>query len=228
MQAWGQATARPRSALKAIGGPALRRYVIVLVLMAVLVGSLFRASEQTGVRFMNMFATIGIFLFGVVGTLALNRWQSRTGLKDVESALKSLEPEWVITDWALQGGGRPDYLLVGPSGIVCICMDDTPQSTWARFARGRIARSRARTEAAVRWLRDRLSGAAPPVSDLEPELPVFALLVLTRRRAEAEYTAGSIHVLNADTLAEQIRTLGGRTLLDERARMKLTRTFRSA
>lgn len=197
----------------------MRRYVIVLIFMAILIGSLFRASEQTGIRLMNMFATIGIFLFGVVGTLALNRWQSSTGLKEVQAALKSLEPDWVITDWAHQGGGRPDYLLVGPGGIVSVCLDETPQSTWARFARKRLERSRERAEASVRWLRDRRPEEEPPVS---------AVLVLTRRKAEADNAAATVAVVNAEHLAEQIRSLGSRELLDERARIALTRTFRSA
>lgn len=200
----------------------MRRYLIVLVLMAILIGSLFRASEQTGVRLMNMFATIGIFLFGVVGTLALSRWQTSSGLKEVQAALKSLEPEWVITDWVQQGGGRPDYLLVGPAGVVCVCIDETPQSTWGRFARKRVARGCGRTEAAAVWLRGRLQGTA------EPELPVSAVLVLTRRRTEPEYNAGTTAVLNADQLAEHVRTLSGPVLLDEGSRFKLTRSLRTA
>lgn len=200
----------------------MRRYLIVLVLMAILIGSLFRASEQTGVRLMNMFATIGVFLFGVVGTLALNRWQTSNGLKEVQAAIKSLEPDWVITDWVQQGGGRPDYLLVGPGGVVCICIDETPQSAWTRFARNRVARGRGRAEAAVGWLRSRLQSTS------EMELPVSAVLVLTRRRAESEYSTGATAVLNADQLAEYVRTLGGPVLLDEGTRFKLTRTLRTA
>ena len=198
----------------------MRRYVIVLVLMAILVGSLFRASQQTGVRLMNMFATIGIFLFGVVGTLALSRWQSGEGLKEVRAALKSLEPDWVITDWAHQGGGRPDYLLVGPGGIVSVSIDETPQSAWARFARSRVARSRGRAEAAARWLRDRMGAG--------PEVPVSTVLVLLRRRAEAGFAAGGVAVLNAEALAGHVRALDDSALPDQRARIRLTRTFRSA
>ena len=199
----------------------MRRYVIVLVFMAILIGSLFRASADTGVRLMNMFATIGIFLFGVVGTLALTRWQSQNGVKDVQAALKALEPEWVITDWAGQGGGRPDYLLVGPGGIVCVCVDETPQSTWARFARKRIARGRERVLGAERWVRDRLGSAET--------LPVATVLLLTRRRAEAEYTANGVTVLNPPALTDYVRSMGGaEPLLDQRERFDLTRKLRSA
>jgi hypothetical protein len=199
----------------------MRRYVIVLVFMAILIGSLFRASADTGVRLMNMFATIGIFLFGVVGTLALTRWQSQNGVKDVQAALKALEPEWVITDWAGQGGGRPDYLLVGPSGIVCVCVDETPQSTWARFAQKRVARGRERVLGAERWVRERLGSAET--------LPVATVLLLTRRRAEAEYTADGVTVLNPLALTDHVRPMGGaEPLLDQRERFDLTRKLRSA
>lgn len=199
----------------------MRRYVIVLAVMALLIGSLFRASEQTGVRLMNMFATLGIFMFGVVGTMALTRWQSREGLKVVEAAVKSLEPGWIITDWALQGGGRPDYLLVGPGGLVAICLDETPQSAWKGRARNNVARARQRAEAAARWLRERLPG--------EPaDLPVAAAVVLTRRRAEAEYSADGVTVMNSDALREHVQSLWQENVLDERTRFQLTRSLRSA
>lgn len=198
----------------------MRRYVIVLVFMAILIGSLFRASADTGVRLMNMFATIGIFLFGVVGTLALTRWQSQNGVKDVQAALKALEPDWVITDWAGQGGGRPDYLLVGPGGIVCLCVDETPQSTWAMFARKRVARGRERVRSAENWVRDRLGSAQTP--------PVSAALLLTRRHADAEYTADGVTVLNPPALTDLVRPMGDAApLLDQRDRFSLTRKLRS-
>lgn len=210
----------------------MRRYVIVLAVMAVLIGSLFKAGAQTGVRLMNMFATLGVFLFGVVGTLALTRWQSSEGTKSVEAQLKALEPDWLITDWAHQGGGKPDYLLVGPAGIVAICVDETPQSSWARFAARKVAQSRERTLAAVRWLRDRLSegtgGPNPLVAEGTAELSVTPVLVMTRRKAEPEYTAGGVTVVNPDQLGAHIAGLGARELLDERARVKLTRAFRTA
>lgn len=210
----------------------MRPYIIALAIIAVLVGSLFRGTAETGYRLFNMFATMGVFLFGVVGTMALTRWHSRQGHKAIETELKSLEPDWLITDWAYQGGGKPDYLLVGPAGIVAVCVDETPQSSFARFARSKVARSRERTLAAVRWLRDRLTGAAGsstlPVSQGAPDLPVTPILVMTRRRAEVDYTAEGVMVVNPDQLAAQIRSLGERELLDERARVKLTRAFRTA
>lgn len=210
----------------------MRRYVIALVIMAILIGSLFKAADQTGIRLMAMFATIGIFLFGIIGTLAINRWQSRSGLKDIETALKSLEPKCLITDWAYQGGGKPDYLVVGPGGIVAICLDDTPQSTRAKRAAALVAKGRDRAQGSVRWLWDRLSAAAPgltpPLGESVQEMPVTPVLVLVRRRALAEYTTGGVAVLNAEQLAESLRSVSERNLLEEPARVRLTRVFRSA
>lgn len=195
----------------------MRRYIITLAIIAFLVGTLFRATEETGVRLMNMFATLGILLFGVIGSMALSRYQSRQGLKEVETALKTLEPDWLITDWALRGGGRPDYVLVGPGGVVAICLDEVAGSAFAWRARGQVAKARERAQAAAGWVRERLSPYGEPVQ-VEP------VVVLTRRKAVEEYSADGIPVYNPGQVAEQIRSLGGN--LDQPARIKLTRLLR--
>lgn len=210
----------------------MRRYVIVLAVMALLVGSLFKAYDQTGVKLMRMFGTLGIALFGIIGTMALTRWQSREGLKEIQSGLKSLEPECLITDWLGQGGGRPDYLVVAPGGIVAVCVEDTPQSAREKRAAANIAKGRERVEAAVRWLRDRLNEAAPelkePLGAIVREMPVGAVLVLSRRKAVGDYSTGGVTVLNPDQLASHIRSLWDTERLDEATRIRLTRVFRSA
>ena len=210
----------------------MRRYIITLLLLALIIGSLFKAADQTGVRLMRMFGTIGIFLFGVVGTMALSRWQSQQGLNQTETALKSLEPEAIITDWAFQGKGRPDFLVVGPGGIAAICLDETPQSTAATRAEASVAKNRDRVQESVRFVRDRLLGASAEVKaslgDLMDEVPVAAVLVMTRRRALPEYAAGGVTVINDNQLAEHVRSLWDRELLDERTRIKLTRVLREA
>lgn len=208
----------------------MRGYLITLAILAVLVGSLWQATEKTGYRRMNEYAAYGIFLFGVVGTLAINRWQSRNGVKETEAALKSLEPDAIITDWAFQGGGKPDYLVVGPGGLVAICVEDVAQTTRSGRASGKISKSRERVQSAVRWLRDRLNDAAPelkaPLGDLVQEVPVAAVLVLTRHQAEEEHNANGVAVVNADQLASHIRRLWERDLLDQPTRVRLTRIFR--
>lgn len=197
----------------------MRRYVIGLVLTSVLVGSLFKAYTQTGNHWMAMYATIGIVLFGLIGTLGINRLQTRTGLKELEGALKSLEPEAVLTDWALQPGGRPDYLVVGPGGIVAVTLSETAQSARAKRAAHLIARACGKAQDGVRWVRERLEPAAPGV-------PVAAVLVLTRRRATPAYTTGDVTVLNPEQLAGHIHSLWEQSRLSEADRIKLTRMLR--
>lgn len=208
----------------------MRRYIVTMFIIAFLVGTLFKAADQTGIRLMKMFGTIGIFLFGVVGSLAVSRWQSRTGLKEIEAALKSLEPEFLITDWAYRGGGRPDYVLVGSGALVAVCLEEVAQTSRAKSAEGKIAKSRLKVQDAVRWLRDRIRIAAPdlkaPLGNLLQEMPVAAVVILARRKALPEYTADGVAVLNADQLAAHLRALNERAFLGESERIKVTRLLR--
>lgn len=193
--------------------------MITLAIIAFLVGTLFRATAETGVRLMNMFATLGIFFFGLIGSMALSRWQSRQGLNEVEAALKRLEPDWIITDWAFRGGGRSDYVLVGPGGVAAICLDEVAGSAFAWRARGQVEKARERAQAAADWVRERLSPYGEPV-------PVQPLVVLVRRKSSPDYSTESIPVCNPDQVVEQLRALGEQELFDPQARIKLTRLLR--
>lgn len=211
----------------------MRRYVITLLVIAFLVGTLFKAADQTGVRLMKMFATLGIFFFGVVGTMALSRWQSRTGLKEIEAALKQGESAGlIITDWAQQqGGARPDYVVVGPGGVAAVCLEETPGATRAKKAALNAAKGRERTSAAANWMRERLAATAisnSPLGETMRDLPITALLVMTRRRAGGSYSADNVAVINPDQLDESLRSLRNQQLLDEADRIKLTRLLRQA
>lgn len=197
----------------------MRWYIVTLLVIAFLVGTLFKATEQTGMRIWNMFATMGIFLFGLVGSLALSRLQRRSGLKHVEAALKALEPDWVITDWSETGGQKPDYLLVGPDGLVALCLDEMSGSTFAWRARQLVERSRRRAERSAEWARARLSQAGSAA-------PVRPVVLLSRRRALPEYSDGGVTVLNVDELAAYLRSGQEPALFDQPARFKLTRLLR--
>ncbi len=196
----------------------MRWYLVTMLVIAFLVGILFRATEVTGMRIWNMFGTMGIFLFGLVGSLALSRLQQRSGNKNVEAALKALEPEWVITDWQGQPGAKPDYLLVGPTGVVAVCVDQTAQSTFTWLARPAVQRGRRRAELAAQWVRDQLQDPSGP--------PVRPMLLLSRRRAVEEYSTGGVVLLNPDQLAEYLRSGDQPVLLETSARFKLTRRLR--
>ena len=197
----------------------MRWYIVTLLLIAFFVGTLFQATEQTGMRIWNMFATMGIFLFGLIGSLALTRMQRRSGLKHVEAALKTLEPDWVITDWSESPGEKPDYLLVGPDGLVAICIDEMAGSTFAWRARQLVERSRGRAERSAEWVRTRLEQAGSTA-------PVRPVVLLSRRRALPEYSTSGVEVLNADNLAAYLRAGQEPTLIDQQDRFKLTRLLR--
>lgn len=198
--------------------------------MAFAVGALFKAADETGVKILKMFGVIGIFLIGVVGSLALSRLQSRSGLKEVEKSLKSLEPDYFITDWAFQGGGKPDFLLVGPCGLVSVCLDETPQSTKGRSMEAKASKGRERAQATVRWLRDRLNQSAPelkaPLADVVTEIPVAAVLVYTRRRVDPAYGGDGVTALNPEGLVAHIRSLAEQPIFNQQARVALTRLYR--
>lgn len=181
----------------------MRGYVITLFLIAFLVGSLFQAAEETGMRIWNMFATMGIFLFGLAGSLAIGRLQAASGLSRAEAALQALEPEWVITDWSGSPGERPDYVLVGPGRVAAVCVDETPGSAPTWWARRLIGRSARRAERAAGWVRRRL-GELPGGE----EVPVRAYLLLTRRRALSEYSTRRVAVLNPEDLAGHLPAEG--------------------
>ncbi|HEY3363781.1 MAG TPA: hypothetical protein VGK74_01840 [Symbiobacteriaceae bacterium] len=208
----------------------MRRYLIALVVIALLAGSFFRSAEQSGSKIMNMFGVLAIFLLGILGTMAAIRWQSRTGLKETEAALKSLEPDCVLTDWYSRGGGRPDYLVVGPGGMAAVCVDETPGNWSKKRAAAAVAAARGRAQNTVDWLRDRLGEAAPevkgPLGDSVHDLPSRPIVVLTRRPATAAYTVAGVTVLNADQLAAHVRSLWERPLLSEQDRIQLTRLLR--
>lgn len=199
----------------------MRWYLVTLLLIAFLVGTLFRATEMTGMRIWNMFATMGIFLFGLVGSLALTRLQRRSGQKGIESAIKSLEPEWVITDWAGVGGEKPDYVLIGPTGIAVICLDETAGSTFAWRARQLVERSRKRAERSAEWVRSQLGQSAG-------DAKLVPVVLLSRRKTVPEYTSDQVVVLNPDQLAAYLRAGEQPGILDQPDRFKLTRLLREA
>jgi len=197
----------------------LRRYIITLVVLALITGGLYQAAERTGSGLLTMAATVGLFLIGGFGVLALNQWQRDSGAKEIEQSLKSLEPDYLITDWSGNPGQRPDYLVVGPAGLVAICVDPVPHTLSATKAAVRIARSRHRTETAANWV---FTHAA----EFAPNHVVQAVLVLSRRRADAAYSTSVIPVLNAENLAETLRNMGQAALLNQPERIKITRHLR--
>jgi len=199
----------------------VRGYLITLLLIAFLVGSLFRAAEVTGMRIWNMFGTIGIFLLGVASFLALTRWQQRSGQRSIEEALKALEPEWIITDWSDAPGERPDYLLVGPAGLLAVCVDHSPGPARSPRARRRVEAAADRALQCARWVRAELSEW-----DEADGLPVIPLVLLSRMRAPDDPAEGGVPVLNPEALAGFVETLAPRPEAGKSLRYRITRRLR--
>jgi hypothetical protein len=197
----------------------MRRYVITLLILALSIGALFRAGVRTGFHMFEMFGAVGIVMFGLVGTLGINRLQSGTGLKELETALKSLEPEWILTDWAFQGHGKPDFLSVGPIGMLAVFIEEVAQSASDKKVVANLAKGWARAGESITWLKER-SG--------QPDLPVYPVLVLTRRVVTAPETVDGVLLLNPNQLLDYVATLSAHVPMERAARIKLTRTLREA
>lgn len=200
------------------------RYLVSLGILAVISGSLFRGAHETGVGLLGMFGTLGIFLFGVIGSMAVGRWQQKAGLRAVQEALGSLAPEYLITDWEGQDPTRPDYLVVGPRGLIAICLDHTPQSARPKQAAAALARSRSRALQTLRLLEERLAAAGAGGAG---EVSRQAEVVLTRRRAEPYGAGDAVAVVNPEQLAAHIRAISQPAALDRRLRIQLTRLLRA-
>lgn len=202
----------------------MRRYLIPLGLVAVLSGSLFRGAHETGVGLLAMFGTLGIFLFGMMGSLAVTRWQQRAGIRAVQEALVSLAPEYLVTDWEGRDPTRPDYVVVGPRGLIAIYLDHTPQSTRPKRAAAALARTGVRALQTARLLEGRLTATGSAAAG---EVSVRAVVVLTCRRAEPTEAVDAVAVVNPEQLAAYIRAVSHPTSMDRRMRIQLTRLLRA-
>ncbi|MCG0238253.1 MAG: hypothetical protein L6E13_03005 [Firmicutes bacterium] len=203
----------------------MTRYWIVMAILALAVGGLFQAVARYQIPLLKMAGMIGLLLMGVVGSLAVSRQQTDRGRRRVEAALKALEPDFIITDWA-EGRGpaaAPEYLVVGPGGLAAVVLDPMPQSTWRRRVPKRLAAARDRARAAAEWVvaTGRAAGVTVP-----PPLPV---VVLTRRLVEpGEEEQGGVLVLNPEHLGDRLRQLGSPERLDAQERVRITRRLRQA
>jgi hypothetical protein len=206
----------------------MRKYLITLGFMAVLLGAIWKGGELTGIRQFKEAADAGALLFAVVGTIAAARWQANAGKKALEAALKSLEPEGILTDWSAEKDDRPDYLVVGPGGLVAVVVDDLAQSTFKGAAARKVMAARFKAEDAVRWLRDQLTARSAAVQGAldGATLNVTPVVVLLRRRALPEYSADGVKVINPEGLADFVRSTWTESLLDKPARVRVTRLFR--
>lgn len=214
----------------------MTRYLVALGVIALAVGALFRGAATFHLPLLKMAGTIGILLFGVFGTAALQRFQVTSGRKEVEAGLLGLGEGYIITDWS-EGSGppaAPDYVVAAPAGIAAVCVDAMPNTGGGRRVEARIARSRQRAQQAARWVAEHLPRPEKPA---EP-VPVMPILVLTRYRAPAGQTQAPeaqtaawaedtvLPVVNPEQLGRTVQRLAAPDRLPLEERYRLTRILR--
>lgn len=171
--------------------------VIPLLVVAFIVGSLFRMANEFGVGLFRMFGTFGIAVMGALATQIVTAWQVEGAVRELHELLKKLPEGWKVT------GARGDSrrwrgYIVGPGRVLAVVT--TPV---ANYARGRgLSRALERAAAEARALADARSQG-------QPATPCVLLL---RRRAdeEARLKAAGALVLDLEGLAKEVgRAWGG-------------------
>ncbi|MFO7319567.1 MAG: hypothetical protein LOD85_07975 [Clostridia bacterium] len=150
----------------------MRRWVPVLVL-AFVVGALFRLGNELGVAVLRMFGTQGIVIIGILVAVNLKRLQAEDGLRRLEEQLQAL-PDRVRVQ-AVRGPGRPPLWLVEADGRrVLVGTSDLANSVGAGRAWRLLCRRAEELAQAAR-----AHGLAPGEATL-------ALVLLRRRAAEGQ------------------------------------------
>lgn len=101
----------------------LRRFLPVLIL-AFVVGSLFRLGDTLGIPVLRMFATQGIVIIGLITAYNLKKLQTEDGLRRLDECLKELPGDVKVSPlapvgrlplWLVETDGR--RILLGSSDV---------------------------------------------------------------------------------------------------------------
>lgn len=110
------------------------RRTLPILLLAFAVGALFRFGNQYGIPALRMFGTWGIVAIGLIGARNLRMLQTRSGLQELEEALRTLPPGVKLAEAPLAGG--PAWVLTGSKGKLVLGTSDLANSVrGARAAR---------------------------------------------------------------------------------------------
>src|SRR5690606_30844877 len=154
--------------------------VIPLLVVAFLVGSLFRLANEFGVGLFRMFGTFGIAVMGVLATRLVTGWQLEGAFQELTGQLKGLPPGWRVE------GARGDEkqwqgYLVGPGKTLAVVT--TPV---ANYSRGRSL-TRALERAAKQ-----AEALAAARGESGPEPTPCVLLLRRRADGEARQAGGGV------------------------------------
>lgn len=151
-----------------------------LLVIAFVVGSLFRLYTDTGIGFYRMFGTLGIAVLGAVASRIVVTAQLEEGERQVAEAVAQLPDELDV--WRLGRRGI-DRLIIGPAGAVVLL-----GSSVAHYARGRglmrsLERLCARAERAAEVAREQLRQMRGEEAD---GTPIHRAVVFLRRQSGSE------------------------------------------
>ena len=149
------------------------RRTLPILLLAFAAGALFRFGNQYDIPVLRMFGTWGIVAIGLIGARNLRALQARTGLKELEEALRALPAGVELAEVPAAGG--PAWVLSASKGKLVLGTSDLANSV-----RGKRA-ERALREQAIRTV-----NAAFEAGLLRHGDRAAAALVLLRRRVREE------------------------------------------
>lgn len=164
----------------------MRRFIPVLIL-AFIVGGMFRFGNQYDIPVIRMFATQGIVIIGLLAANAVKKLQMDEGMRKVKEELEKL-PSGVRVQQTLWFKGRPVWLIEAGDEKLVMAGSDVPQSASVRRAARAVFRQSQelwaeaidkgwvkpgeRVKTALVFLRRRLSEPALAVEPLEPDVPM--------------------------------------------------------
>lgn len=152
------------------------RQLAPLLIVAFIVGSLFRLYNISGVALYRMFGTMGIVLLGFLGTRIVQSWQLDDASAGMQEVIDGLPEGWQALERGAPIGvlGWQGY-FVGPEQTFAVTTLATANYIKGRRLGGQMRRGMARAVA--------LAEVAP---DKHVVFPVVPAIVLLRRVADSE------------------------------------------
>lgn len=163
--------------------------LVLAGLLALASGAVFRLHLSTGAPLFRMLATILLVATGLLLASAVERWQVRQALAELEQRLAFgadvtclALPRSLARKFRWERG----YLAVGPGGVMVLAAVGLSDAAWSVFARPALRAHAASLRRAVRELKaqvlPRRPAGLPPSEGRAVSVPVFGMVVLLRRR----------------------------------------------
>lgn len=177
-----------------------------------LAGTLFRLSEELGIKALEMFGFWSLVAIGVLFARAGGRDQVRVAWERLRAQVDGLSKDYVVVR-----EGESPRAIIGPGGVLVLATDDVAQYSRGPLVRARLRRAVAGVESLAGGVR-RLAGGV-----VGRDVPVRGVLVLLRRRVTAEENYGieRARLVNPENLSLLVTELGHPTVLNEVERRQL-------